>query len=43
MQTIRDVGIGLRLKVPGANGTLRVDLGYGLRDAAHALTVGWKL
>ena len=35
-----DVGIGLRLGIPGA-GALRVDLGRGLRDGDMALSVGW--
>jgi hypothetical protein len=37
-----DAGVGLRVKVPGQNGTLRVDFGRGLRDGAHALTAGWQ-
>ena len=36
-----DVGIGLRLGIPGA-GALRVDLGRGLRDGEMALSVGWE-
>jgi hypothetical protein len=37
-----DAGIGLRVRVPGSPGTLRVDVGHGLRDGAHAFTVGWQ-
>jgi hypothetical protein len=37
-----DAGIGVRVKVPGQKGTLRVDFGRGVRDAARALTVGWQ-
>ena len=37
-----DVGLGLRLKVPGRQGILRVDFGRGIRDGADALTVGWQ-
>jgi hypothetical protein len=37
-----DAGIGLRVKVPGQKGTLRIDTGYGVRDGAHALTFGWQ-
>jgi hypothetical protein len=41
MQT--DVGAGLRLRIPGAQGTLRVDGAHGLRDGANAITVGWTM
>jgi hypothetical protein len=37
-----DAGLGLRLRVPGGQGILRVDVGRGIRDGAHALTVGWQ-
>jgi hypothetical protein len=37
-----DVGLGLRLSVPGRQGALRVDVGRGIRDGAHALTFGWQ-
>jgi len=37
-----DTGIGVRIKAPAQKGTLRVDFGTGLRDGAHALTVGWQ-
>jgi hypothetical protein len=36
-----DLGAGLRVKVPGSAGVLRVDVARGLRDGATALTVGW--
>jgi hypothetical protein len=39
MQT--DVGGGVRLRIPGAQGLLRVDVAHGLRDGANALTIGW--
>jgi hypothetical protein len=37
-----DVGVGLRLKVPAAAGTLRADVARGVRDGATAFTVGWQ-
>src|SRR5205823_318215 len=37
-----DAGAGIRLKVPGQKGTFRADFGRGIRDSAHALTVGWQ-
>jgi Peptidase_C39 like family len=37
-----DGGIGIRIKPAGQKGCLRVDFGNGLRDRAHALTVGWQ-
>lgn len=36
-----DVGAGLRIKVPGSAGVLRLDVAHGARDGANALTVGW--
>jgi hypothetical protein len=36
-----DVGGGMRVKVPGARGVLRIDAAHGARDGANALTVGW--
>ena len=36
-----DVGAGVRIKVPGAAGVLRVDVARGLRDGATAVTLGW--
>ena len=37
-----DAGVGLRVRVPGQRGTLRVDVGRGVLDGAHALTFGWQ-
>ncbi|HEY2908006.1 MAG TPA: papain-like cysteine protease family protein [Vicinamibacterales bacterium] len=37
-----DVGVGLRLRVPGAHGVVRADVAAGVRDGAHAITVGWQ-
>jgi hypothetical protein len=37
-----DVGFGLRLRMPGRQGILRVDVARGLRDGADALTLGWQ-
>jgi hypothetical protein len=37
-----DAGIGLRVRVPGSAGTLRADIGHGLRDGANAFTIGWQ-
>lgn len=34
------VGTGLRLRLPGSEGTLRVDYGRGLRDRGAAFTIG---
>jgi predicted double-glycine peptidase len=36
-----DVGAGVRIKIPGAAGVLRVDVARGLRDGANAVTFGW--
>jgi predicted double-glycine peptidase len=36
-----DVGMGLRVRVPGLNRVLRIDVAHGVRDGANALTVGW--
>jgi hypothetical protein len=36
-----DLGGGVRVKVPGSPGVLRIDVAHGLRDGANALTVGW--
>jgi peptidase C39-like protein len=36
-----DVGAGLRLRLPGLDRALRLDVAHGLRDGANALTVGW--
>jgi hypothetical protein len=37
-----DVGGGLRVRIPGADGVLRVDIAHGVKDGADALTVGWQ-
>jgi hypothetical protein len=37
-----DAGFGMRMRLPGRDGTLRVDYGRGLRDDAKQLTVGWQ-
>ena len=37
-----DTGAGLRVKVPGAPGALRVDLARGLRDGRVALSAAWQ-
>ena len=39
--TLVDVGVGLRIKIPGTPGVLRADVAHGLRDGANALTFGW--
>lgn len=36
-----DVGTGLRVKVPGWERILRVDVAHGVRDGRNAVTVGW--
>lgn len=38
-----DVGVGIRARLPGRDGTLRVDYGVGLRDGRNAVTVGWNV
>jgi hypothetical protein len=42
-QALVDLGAGLRIKVPGAAGVLRIDVARGLRDGATALTFGWLI
>lgn len=37
-----DAGLGVRVKIPGTAGTLRADVGRGLRDRATAFTIGWQ-
>lgn len=37
-----DVGAGVRLRVAGAAGALRVDYARGLSDGAHAWFAGWQ-
>jgi hypothetical protein len=36
-----DAGAGIRIRMPGREGTLRIDYARGLRDGAGALTFGW--
>lgn len=36
-----DVGVGLRVHVPGSTRTLRLDAAHGLRDGASAIAIGW--
>jgi hypothetical protein len=38
-----DIGGGLRFRIPGAQGMLRVDVAHGLRDGANAVTIGWMV
>lgn len=38
-----DVGMGLRLRLPGREGVLRVDYGHGLRGNHDAVTIGWQV
>jgi hypothetical protein len=37
-----DVGVGVRMALPGGGSRLRVDVAHGLRDGANALSVGWE-
>jgi len=37
-----DVGTGIRVRIPGMAGALRIDAARGLRDGAGAFTVGWQ-
>lgn len=37
-----DAGAGLRFKLPGAPGLLRVDVARGLRDGTMALSLAWQ-
>jgi peptidase C39-like protein len=37
-----DLGTGLRMRVPGAQGALRIDYAHALRDGRSALTMGWS-
>ena len=37
-----DLGAGLRLKVPGAAGVVRIDAAHGMLDGANALSLGWQ-
>lgn len=36
-----DAGVGLRLRLPGGGGAVRIDFARGLRDGRHALSAGW--
>jgi peptidase C39-like protein len=36
-----DVGTGLRIRIPGWQSVLRIDVAHGLRDGRNALTFGW--
>ena len=36
-----DIGLGLRMRIPGVSGLLRMDMAHGLRDGANAFTVGF--
>ncbi|MGH6750104.1 MAG: hypothetical protein ACRECI_12415, partial [Methyloceanibacter sp.] len=40
-RTETDVGLGLRVRIPGS-GTIRIDGATGLRDGARAVSVGWQ-
>ena len=37
-----DVGVGLRLAIPGLSGLLRIDGAYGFRDGARALSFAYE-
>jgi hypothetical protein len=37
-----DAGVGVRVRVPGREGTLRADYAHGLRDGRNAVTFGWQ-
>jgi hypothetical protein len=37
-----DVGTGVRLRIPGMAGALRIDGAHGLSDGANALAFGWQ-
>ena len=36
-----DVGGGIRVRLPGSERVIRIDLAHGLSDHANALTIGW--
>jgi hypothetical protein len=36
-----DVGAGVRMRLPGSDRVIRIDLAHGLSDHANALTFGW--
>jgi hypothetical protein len=37
-----DVGVGVRLAIPGQRGLFRVDIAHGLRDGRDAVSVAWQ-
>jgi hypothetical protein len=37
-----DLGVGVRVKIPGAASLLRVDVARGVRDGATALSLSWQ-
>lgn len=37
-----DLGAGVRLRLPGVDAALRVDVGRGLRDGRTVVTAGWQ-
>lgn len=37
-----DVGAGLRVRLPGTQGALRLDAARGLRDGRTALSIAWQ-
>jgi hypothetical protein len=41
-RTQLDVGVGLRVRIPGSRGVIRADVAAGVRDGAHAVTIGWQ-
>jgi len=38
-----DIGMGVRVRLPGRDGALRVDYGHGIRDGRNAVTIGWQI
>jgi len=41
-RALLDVGVGLRIRVPGTAGVLRADVAHGVRDGARAVSVAWQ-
>jgi hypothetical protein len=41
-RVLLDVGVGLRIRIPGTAGVLRADFAHGVRDGARALSVSWQ-
>jgi predicted double-glycine peptidase len=37
-----DIGVGIRIRVPGTSGSFRADFARGVRDGAQAITVAWQ-